>query len=369
MAFVDPDEQTGQKKQKFSDPDESAFKRFLANDPIKKMAPYYLGPLGLPRAVMDASSALEKLGYEAGGKVTDVATDFGASPELAAGLGTVANTGFQTLPMAPIGSIAKVGAPLVSKVAKSLMHSSLKPSTASPAKGAAAVNTMLDDGYNVSAGSLEAMKTRIGDLNKEVEAAIAASTAKVKKNEVAAYTQDAVQRFANRPEAVQAIKAAQDAEQTFVTHPMQVPGPTMTVQDAQKMKQGYQASIGERGYGEIKTPATEMDKAIARGLREKISQEVPEVAAKNAKEAELINAAKRLQARLAVEANKNPIGLGALISQPWMLPMWMWDRSAFAKSLAARGLYAGQEQIPAGLARGGVGGAQLFPGLYETPQE
>jgi hypothetical protein len=368
MAFVDPDEQ-GQKKQKFADPDESPVKRFLSGLTMEKMAPYYLGPMGLPRAVIDASAALEKVGYEAGGKVTDVATDLGASPELAAGLGTVANTGVQTLPMAPVGSMAKNAATLVDRGAKALMRSALKPSATSPAKGAAAVETMLDEGYNVSAGSLDAMKTRIADLNKEVEAAIAASNAQIKKTDVAAFTQDAVKKFENRPEALQAIKAAQDAEQTFITHPMQVPGPNMSVQDAQKMKKGYQASIGDRGYGELKTPATEMDKAIARGLRENISKVAPDVAAPNAKEAELINAAKRLQQRLAVEANKNPLGLGALITQPWMMPVWMWDRSAVAKSLAARGLYAGQEQIPAGLARGGVGGAQMFKGLYPQAEE
>jgi hypothetical protein len=363
MAFIDPDEPKG-KASKFADPDDKSEKP----DFLKKYAPYYMGPLGLPRMGRDALHALDAASYEAGGLTTDAATKLGAPPEVAAGLGTAANLATQSVPITLAGNVAKAAAPALSGAASWLMRSALKPTATSPAKGAKAVQTMLDDGYNVSEGSLDAMRARIASLNDEVEAAIAASNARVNKNEVASYTQDVVKKFENRPEALQAIKAAEDAELALVNKPMLAPGPTMSVQDAQRLKRGYQSSIGERGYGELKTPATEADKAIARGLREKISEVVPEVAPKNAKEAELINAAKRLQQRVAVEQNKNPIGIGAAITQPWMLPVWMWDRSAYAKSLVANGLYAGREQLPAGLARAGAAGllygnntGQLYP--------
>jgi hypothetical protein len=349
MKFIDPDEKPS-KKSSFQDPDETRFQKgakYIGAGPFGGR-----GPLGL---VGDGLEAMDKAFYEAGGKVTDVASQF-LPPEAAAGVGVAANVGLQAMPVTAAGNVAKAASSGFNKLAHTLMRSALKPSATSKVKGDAAVDAMLRHGHSVSAGSLDAMKQKIGTLNDEVEAAIASSNASVNKGDVAAYTQDAVKKFENRPEALQAMKAAEDAEKTFITHPMQSPGPTMSVQDAQKMKRGYQQSVGERGYGDLKTPATEMDKAIARGLREKISAAVPEVAGKNATEAELINAAKLLQHRVAVEANKNPLGLGALISQPWMVPAWMWDRSAFAKSLVARGLYAGQEQIPATAARLGAAG-------------
>jgi hypothetical protein len=368
MAFVDPDEQES-KGPKFSDPDESAVSGALKSDWLKKGAPFYLGPLGIPRAIRDSSQALDRAGFSAGAAVNDFARESGASNEVAAGLGAATNVGIQSIPMVPAGALGTMASKLFDKAAHSLMHSALKPSSISPKKGDAAVHTMLERGYNVSSGGLDSMRKRITGLNAEVAADIAPSTGKVNKSDVAAYTQDAVKKFENRPEAVQAIDAAIEAEKKFINHPMQTSGATMTVQDAQSMKQGYQASIGERGYGELKTPATEMDKAIARGLREKVAQEVPSVAPKLAEEAELINAAKRLQHRMAVEANKNPLGLGALITQPWMMPVWMWDRSALGKSMLARQLYEGQTGIPALLSAGGVRGAQAIPSGALYPQE
>jgi hypothetical protein len=54
------------------------------------------------------------------------------------------------------------------------------------------------------------------------------------------------------------------------------------------------------------------------------------------KEAEIIRALKIAERRAAVDANKNPIGLG-WIGQPWMVPFWMWDRSALGESRCCEG--------------------------------
>lgn len=130
-------------------------------------------------------------------------------------------------------------------------------------------------------------------------------------------------------------------------------GGGIPVQLAQQMKQGTYKALGDRAYGEQKGASAESQKTLARGLKDEISAAVPEVAAKNKRESDLINAAKLAERRVLMDANKNPLGLGIL--NPAMLPLWLWDRSPVAKSLVARGIYSGREQLPALAARTGIG--------------
>lgn len=163
----------------------------------------------------------------------------------------------------------------------------------------------------------------------------------------------------NGPQAETALQDLGRVQTDFLEHPNILGAREIPVQLAQDMKNGYQRAIGDRGYGELKTATTEGEKQIASGLRQEIGQAVPSVLDPLAREAALINALKLAERRVAVDANKNPIGLGALISQPLALPVWMWDRSPLAKSLTARLLYSGQNTFPA-LAGQGITGAALY---------
>jgi hypothetical protein len=227
---------------------------------------------------------------------------------------------------------------------------------------------MLQQGYSPTKGGVEQMQAEIARLNDEIAKSIAGSPATIEKQKVVDRMQGLLDKFKMQvtPTAdVNAIKAAGDE---FINHPM-APSPVtnIPVQLAQDMKQGTYRALGAKSYGEQKGASTEAQKALARGLKEEISAAVPEVAPMNALESELLNAKKIAAHRVAMDANKNPLGLGALISQPWMLPLWMWDRSPAAKAATARMLYSGSEAIPGSIAGGGALGLGMGQGEPSDP--
>jgi hypothetical protein len=231
------------------------------------------------------------------------------------------------------------------------MRSALKPTLDQVRKGRAApaVETMLKDGegglfsmpgYNPTAGGVEKMKAMVSDLADKVRNEIATSGATIPTRAVADYVPTAYPRFANGPQATQAIQDLGNVQEQFLNHPNVMGAQQIPIQVAQDMKTGYQKAISDKGYGELKNATTEGEKQIARGLRELIGEARPGIKEPLAREASIINALKMAERRVAVDANKNPIGLG-WVGQPWMIPFWLWDRSALGKSLVARALSSG----------------------------
>lgn len=317
------------------------------------------GPVaGSMNALTDLSNDVgRQVAYDVGGKVTDIATSAGASPETAAKFGFAANVGTQVAPTLIAGELAKKAfAPSMQAGGRTLMQSAVKPTLNDlrSGKAARAIETMLEEGYSPTKSGVNAMKARIADLNDEIADAIKNSPATVDKGKVASYLQGSLDKFEKQVNPNADVKAIQDAWTEFLTHPLLAGKKDIPVQLAQQMKQATYKSLGDKAYGEMKGAATEAQKTLARGLKEEISQAVPGVAGKNKLESDLINAAKIAERRVLMDANKNPVGLGWLAS-PWMIPFWMWDRSPGAKALTARGLYSGAEQIPANVARGAVG--------------
>lgn len=317
-----------------------------------------MGPVGA--AVAGAGEASRKIGeltdsaaYDAGGKVTDLT----GSP----GLGFATNVGVQAIPTVLGGQVGSRAAPVMEGAGRSLMQSALKPSKLEhlSGKGARAVQTMLDEGANVSAGGVAKMRSSIDSLNDEIASIIQGSGARIDKNAVASRLQDVMKKYEASvdPGDLQAIERVWT---DFLSHP-QLPGKDMAIQFAQRMKKAGNAKLGDAAYGTGLKPAAERDayKGIVRGLKEEIAASEPAVAPLNAREGALINAEKIAANRVAMDANKNPLGLGALITQPWMLPVWMWDRSPLGKSLAARFLYSNAAPIgtAGGAAAGGMYGA------------
>ncbi len=281
-----------------------------------------------------------KASYELGGKVTDAT----GSP----GLGYAANVASQAPTVLIGGGLGSKAAPAIEDTAKYLMGTALKPSLAERQSGKAdtAIQTMLDEGLNVTRGGVDSLKQKIGDLNDKVKEVIANSTATVNGNAVANYLQFVLKKFENRPNAVEAQRMVEDAWTRFVRHPLAEGKSEIPVQTAQELKKGYQASVGEKAYGELKTAETESEKSIARGLREKISEAVPEVAGLNAQEQKMITTLKIAERRALMELNKNPGGLAILTHSPMTFAAYMADKSALFKSLAARMLNFHKGTIP-----------------------
>jgi hypothetical protein len=102
----------------------------------------------------------------------------------------------------------------------------------------------------------------------------------------------------------------------------------------------------------------EAQKGLARGLKEEIAQAVPSVAPLNAKQAELINALQVAERRALMQGNNNVGGLAWIAHDPIAAAGFMADKSAWIKSLVARGLYTPTSPV---LGYGGVG-ALMIPG-------
>lgn len=139
--------------------------------------------------------------------------------------------------------------------------------------------------------------------------------------------QDAMSAYAQRKADEQA--AAQAYEKWQSTNG------SLPVQQAQALKQGtYKALAGK--YGEVGSASTEAQKALARGLKDKIAEAVPGVGQLNAEESRLLSTLSVTERRALMEMNKNPLGLSALAGSKQALATFMADRSAAFKSLAAR---------------------------------
>lgn len=315
-------------------------------------APIAGGPMAMiyGQGAKKIDELTQKAAYNTGGAVTDVLAGR-VSPEVAGGAGFVSNVVTQALPMIVAGEAGKMLAPAVQAPARSLMQSALKPTLEQlrTGKGARAVETMLKEGYNPTAGGVEKMKGAIASLNDDIAAAIKNSPATVDKRIVAGYLNDALKKFETQVNPSSDVRAIESAWTEFLNHPALAGSNQIPVQLAQEMKRGTYKALGDKSFGELKGASTEAQKTLARGLKEEISKAVPGVGGMNKRESDLLNAMKVAERRVLMDANKNPLGLGIL--NPLMLPLWLWDRSPAAKAMTARALYSGAEQIPATAAR------------------
>ena len=312
-------------------------------------------PLGMPSALAYmgaeglkiANEKLTKGAYDAGGKITDIAAGAGASPQVAAGAGFLTNVGIQAVPSLFGMGASKSAAPMLESSAQSLMKSALKPPLASmrSGKGVQAIQTMLDEGINVSPGGVAKLKEKISSLNTEIAQELSSHSASVvDKSKVWNSVKGTLDKFkmqVNPNADVAKIRAAWDE---FLNHPM-ITGDGIPVELAQKLKQGTYRVLDKK-YGQLGSAETEAQKALARGLKEEISSAVPAVAGLNAQESKLIGALNLTERRVFMEANKNPLGLSLLAHDPVAWASFMADRSGLFKSLIARMLHSGAETIP-----------------------
>lgn len=344
-----------------NDPISMAAKKDLNTDPAQRafgtaLKAAIIGPM---KVMQVGNAALDMLANKAGGKVTDIAANAGASPEFAAGLGTVANAGVQAVPMVAGGEVAKLLTPAMRGEALNLMQSALKPGMKSLRMdmGAAPAQTMLDEGINVSRGGAEKVRARIDDLNNQITQALASSGATVDKNAVAARLQDVVGRIERtNPTPQDALKDVEKVYTQFMQNglvPQNIP-----VQQAQEMKKGIYQMLRDK-YGQLGSDTVEAQKGLARGFKEEIGGAVPQVRALNAEESKYLEVLPFLERRVLTEANRNPAGLSLIAHNPGAFAMFMADKSSLFKSLIARMMNSGSGIIPPNVARAGIGAATI----------
>ena len=281
---------------------------------------------------------------ESAGRAAGTATADATGSPLA---GAAVDTAVQTLLPPGIGAAAGGAKSALKGTARSFMHSAVKPMWKDLKTGdaAKAIDTLLDEGVSPTMGGMAKLRERIDALNDEIKTRIGASNATVDVQQVGRALQDTFDKFSMQVNPNADLATIRSAWQEFQAHPALGGSGQVPVSLAQKMKQGtYRVLAGK--YGEVGSAATESQKALARGLKEEIAANVPEVAGLNAKESLLLNALKVGERRALFEANKNPMGLSLLAQNPAAWAAFMADRSAAFKALAARLANRTSEALP-----------------------
>lgn len=256
----------------------------------------------------------------------------------------------------------KAAAPAIKETATTLMQSALKPDIEALRSGEAAkaIQTMFNEGINVSKGGLAKLKAKVYDLNDQIKEFIKNSPAMVDKGKVASALQGTYERFIKTVNPKNDLRTIENAWEEFLDHPLLTGKQQIPVKTAQEMKQATYREIDKK-YGELGSAAIESQKALARGLKEEIAKAVPEVSSLNAKESEMLNALSLVEKRALLEGNKNPGGLAWLAHNPSTWALYMADKSSAFKSIAARIAYKQAENIPKTIGEtvGGVGTAEV----------
>lgn len=227
-----------------------------------------------------------------------------------------------------------------------LMQSAIKPTIAQLKSGDAgvAVKTLLDLGINPTEKGVSQLRQLADDLESRISADISSSTATIPKQNVLARLAGTRDTFTRQVSPAADLAAIQRVADDFAAHPA-YPGADLPVQAAQDLKRGTY-NVLARKYGQLGTAETEAQKGLARGLKEEISAAVPGVADMNNELGRLITTMDVAERRALMELNKNPMGLAALAQSPSSWAMFMADKSALFKALAARALNAATPAAP-----------------------
>jgi hypothetical protein len=227
-------------------------------------------------------------------------------------------------------------------------QSALKPSTTlGPDKTGKIVQTALDENIPVSKGGLAKLGDLIDDLNSQVKQTIASDPDR--PIDTAAVTQPLKAlklKFANQVNPNADLAAIDSSEKEFLHNqgarpgqpatppqptgildasgqPVMSPGspatpPTpprpMRAEDAQTMKQGTYQQLSSKAYGELGTASEESQKALARGLKEEIAKQFPEIGPVNARESKMLDLQPVLEKAVARIGNHQFLGIGTPIT-------------------------------------------------------
>jgi hypothetical protein len=235
----------------------------------------------------------------------------------------------------------KVVHPPAPGTAEGIYRSALKPPiTLEPAAAHKIVETGLKNQIPISEEGVAKLNRLVDDLNKKVETRIAGTTATIQPSDVAkrlSKTEATFQRQA-LPEAD--VQAVQRARQEFMAQhqtpavpavppqPMRILSPTgqvqmtpgtpavpakdipITAEEAQALKTGTYRQLKNRAFGELKSADIEAQKALARGLKQELEKQFPELETLNAQESALLKLDPVLEKAVnrAINANGGRIG-------------------------------------------------------------
>lgn len=317
------------------------------------------------------SMQLDQVPYELGAKVNDAAAKVLPAP-VAAGLGTLANVGLEGAAMmvgGGIGGATGVGVKSgMQDAARWTMQKALKPSTKDflLGKGNRAIDTLLEEGVNVSPRGVEKLRGIGEGLNRKVAAELAASTATIPKSAPPSRIISAIHALEDANSLPSGPRAAMEGVYNeFMTNPLVANNIPLT--KAQTYKQTLYKGLKDN-YGKLSEGDEAARKALALGLKEELERGAPAIAPLNKRASDIWNALNVTERRAYVGGNNNPVSLPAaftMVQNPAFGAGMIVNTSDKAKSLLARMLYTGGKAAPAA---GTVTGAGLAALLREEPQ-
>lgn len=244
--------------------------------------------------------ALGAKGAQAGAKALGATPD---QQDLAGDIGGLAG-GYAGAKLPGLGSRAL----LLGKTPQQAYQSALKPSTTlAPAKVAGMVDTGLKQEIPVSKNGLDKLGDLLTDLHEKVADLIGSGQGKtVNPFKVTARLGDTAKRFATQVNPESDLNAVAASGNEFLRNN---PGP-IPAADAQAMKQGTYQQLSGKAYGEMQTATKEAQKALARGIKEELASQFPELSKLNSQESKLYDLEGSLEKAVQRVGNSQGIGLG-----------------------------------------------------------
>ena len=217
---------------------------------------------------------------------------------------------------AGVSAVNKVGIP------EGMYESALKPSTTlSNADRTALVQTGLEKGIPVSQGGLAKLGDLMDDTNAKIQAVIDKDPTRPITTVPAIRNLDAVRaKFGDQVTPQPDLNEINQVESNFLQNPkLQVqgagPGPaSLPASAAQKMKSGTYTALGDKAYGELKSANIESQKGLARGLKDEIATQFPEINDLNADDSRMLDLQPVLERAVNRIGNHQLIGIGTPIA-------------------------------------------------------
>jgi len=254
----------------------------------------------------------------------------------------------QILEQAKAG-ISKIGEslpsirPRLEQKSYDLMQSALKPTYKQLKTGKAdvAARTLLENGLDISRDSVEIMKNKIANINEQIANKVKSSTGTVNKTDILNYLDELRAKKSNQVNPTADLAAIDQVANEFMTTnrtPLGGPKQTIPVQTAQEIKQGTYSAL-QKKYGQMGTTEVEAQKSLARGLKEKVASEVPDIVKLNKTESKLLDTLDVVERRAFMDLNKDPVAMGWLAENLPRTAGFLATRSPAFKTLLAKTLY------------------------------
>lgn len=241
-----------------------------------------------------------KLGEEAVGD-----PQAGVQPNLAGALGEAG-----TYAVAPELARAGVGAVAdqLPGAAREMYQSALKPSTrTAPTKVEQMISTGLDNAIPVSKAGVDKLAGLIDDVNDKIQATIDASpNTPINKFAVTSRLGDTAKQFANQVNPDADLEAIGNSGNEFLKNQ---PG-AIPASEAQQLKTGTYQQLKDKAYGQLSTAAIEAQKALARGLKEELANQFPELSDLNKQDSDFYGLQGALEKAVQRIGNHQLIGIG-----------------------------------------------------------